>query len=288
MNFTSDRQRRAVFSRLAGLSGDRQSSCGILSNRFSEQETDEDKKYIEILKKGGVVYITPPDSPEEFRKYEAEMRQKLERKKFAKDVKKQTILSPVYGKDELEARLPVDNEVIDPKSKQTHFGEEFKEGRRIDTGKLDEAKSVLNDWEYDVKDYDQSVLDEAKASLVSGDILKAKKAIDDQIIIHEAFPEDERTDRLRETSRKLGDIIGSDKSRRERKKGMPVYSDKSKYVDSKGRTKDDIIDDIHDMQNLYFGDNILSYEDMKAMSMDKLLAFERDANEATGKRRVRL
>jgi len=217
MNFTSDRQRRAVFSRLAGLSGDRQSSCGILSNRFSEQETDEDKKYIEILKKGGVVYITPPDSPEEFRKYEAEMRKKLERKKFAKDVKKQTILSPVYGKDELEARLPVDNEVIDPKSKQTHFGEEFKEGRRIDTGKLDEAKSVLNDWEYDVKDYDQSVLDEAKASLVSGDILKAKKAIDDQIIIHEAFPEDERTDRLREISRKLGDVIGSDRSRKKKK-----------------------------------------------------------------------
>jgi len=217
MNFTSDRQRRAVFSRLAGLSGDRQSGCGILSNRFSEQETDEDKKYIEILKKGGVVYITPPDSPEEFRKYEAEMRKKLERKKFAKDVKKQTILSPVYGKDELEARLPVDNEVIDPKSKQTHFGEEFKEGRRIDTGKLDEAKSVLNDWEYDVKDYDQSVLDEAKASLVSGDILKAKKAIDDQIIIHEAFPEDERTDRLREISRKLGDVIGSDRSRKKKK-----------------------------------------------------------------------
>jgi len=49
---------------------------------------DDEKHHIEVLRRGGISYVTAPDSPEEFKKYEDEMRRKLDKKKFAADEKK--------------------------------------------------------------------------------------------------------------------------------------------------------------------------------------------------------
>ena len=94
---------------------------------------DDEKHHIEVLRRGGIVYVTPPDSPEEFRKYEDEMRRKLDKKKFADDPKKtkQAVFGVPVGSDNIEVsvREPKEKEIA-AKGTQLYFGDEFKEGRK--------------------------------------------------------------------------------------------------------------------------------------------------------------
>jgi hypothetical protein len=122
---------------------------------------DDEKHHLEVLRKGGIVYMTPPDSPEEFKKYEDEMRRKLDKKKFATDEKKlkqanlsgelldedvynQALGRLGYATDDVDGdrqgdiKRDVRNEMYKIKKEQdsfgkvqVHFGDSYKPGRRV-------------------------------------------------------------------------------------------------------------------------------------------------------------
>jgi hypothetical protein len=86
-----------------------------------------------------MVYVTAPDTPEEFRKYEDEQRRKLD-KKFAEDPKKkskQAVFGIPVGSDsvEISVREP-DEKEISADGKQLYFGDEYKAGRKGKKGEF--------------------------------------------------------------------------------------------------------------------------------------------------------
>jgi hypothetical protein len=122
---------------------------------------EDDRKNLETLRRGGVVYVSPPDSQEVFRKYEDEMRRKLDKRKFAIDEKKlkQATLGGEllddevyvmalnrlgYASDDVDGdrqgniRNDVRNEMYKIKKDrgsfapvQVRFGDSYKPGRRV-------------------------------------------------------------------------------------------------------------------------------------------------------------
>ncbi len=121
---------------------------------------EDDKRNLEVLRKGGVVYVSPPDSAEEFKRYEDEMRKKLDKKKFAVDEKKlkqanlngellddevfkQAMDRLGYAVDDVDGDRQGDirRNVVDEMNKikkerefgqvQTYFGDSYKPGRRV-------------------------------------------------------------------------------------------------------------------------------------------------------------
>jgi len=129
---------------------------------YPDQEAGADeKKDIEVLKRGGMVYVSPPDSEEEFRKYDEGQRRKFDKKQFAEapkkeskqtdlcggavqeevvekekpkvETSKQSVFGVPFGSEELVADVqePLKEKEITAKAKQINFGEEYKRGRRF-------------------------------------------------------------------------------------------------------------------------------------------------------------
>jgi len=95
---------------------------------------DDEKRNEEVRRNGGMVYVTAPDTPEDFRKYEDEQRRKLD-KRFAEDPKKkgkQAVFGVAVGDDELtlSTREISDEKEITPKGTQVYFGDDYKAGRK--------------------------------------------------------------------------------------------------------------------------------------------------------------
>jgi hypothetical protein len=163
VRFRSDSQRRAVFANMNRFS---YPSSNVLStppkyvydggyvNQFSNDSDlgdgsvkkvkrsephfipdpgiyDDENHQIEVLRKGGIVYVTPPDSPEEFKRVQLEMMRKLDKKKFTTDDKKlkQANLSGEFLNEEIVAAKKLKEGQEPFKQVQTCFGDEYRSGR---------------------------------------------------------------------------------------------------------------------------------------------------------------
>ena len=70
---------------------------------------EDDAKNLDTIRKGGMVYVSAPDSEEEFKKYDDEMRKRLDKKKFAKKTYAEELMEEFmkagFTKDEAELMI---------------------------------------------------------------------------------------------------------------------------------------------------------------------------------------